>query len=204
MLKQEDRLYQVPYPILGLTGGIASGKSTVANDMREKGILVVSADELVKEIYQKKESIEFIKSLDEKFVVEGMIQFQLLRKWAFEDSHHLQTLENYLYPQMKNQFLASLTPQNKSWVVYDVPLLFEKGLDSQIDQTLVISVSSDVQISRLMERDKISKDDALKIIQSQMSIEEKCRRADFIIENNSNKSDLKIEVAEFLRIFKIS
>jgi dephospho-CoA kinase len=92
-----NRLYQIPVPIIGLTGGIGTGKSIVAKIFKERGIAVIDADRLVKNIYQRPETLEFIKTFFPEAIENSTISFSKLREIAFRDPAQRQKIENYLY-----------------------------------------------------------------------------------------------------------
>ena len=186
------RLYEIQVPILGLTGGIATGKSTVANLFKDAGVPVIDADKLVKNVYAKKASVEFIQVNFPEAVTNGEIQFKKLREIAFSKPENQQLLENYIYAHLPEAFKnAFMEFKNPSFIVYDVPLLFEKGLDSKVDTTICTYSPRKTQIERLMKRDQISMDLAEKILSRQIDIEEKKNKSDLVIENTGDTSMLK-------------
>lgn len=184
---QASRLYNIPVPIVALTGGIATGKSTVAQFFRDEGILVIDADKLVKGIYQNKESLDFVSKHFPNSVIDNEIHFKTLRELAFKTPENQSKLEDYIYAQMPMAFTnAYKTFGPHEFIVYDVPLLFEKGLFSKIDVSICVYSPRSVQLKRLMERDSISVDLAETILNKQMDIEEKKNKSDLIIENTSD------------------
>ena len=188
-LNKNNRLYNIDCPIIGLTGGIASGKSTVANFMRQDGLCVIDADSLIKEIYQKDETIKFISSLNPEFIQLNQINFQKLRKSFFNDQELKKKIEYFLYQKLPQAFLAHV-PMEAKVVIYDVPLLFEKHLDKLIDISVVVYAPRETQLKRLVIRDKIDKKLASSILDQQMSIEDKRLSADFVIDNTQNQDYL--------------
>lgn len=194
-----NRLYQIPVPIIGLTGGIGTGKSTVAQLLREKNIPVIDADRLVKNIYQKKETVEFIAKHFPAVIVDGAIDFKRLREIAFVDSQNKKLIEDFIYAFMPLEFKkAYATFLNPSFVVYDVPLLFEKKLNELVDLSVCVYASREIQIERIVLRDKTSREMAEKILLHQMDIEEKKKCADLVIENNDGIDELKKSIEFFL------
>ncbi|RPJ71497.1 MAG: dephospho-CoA kinase [Alphaproteobacteria bacterium] len=196
----ESRLYQIPVPIIGLTGGIGTGKSTVAEILREKNIPVIDADKLVKNIYQKAETLEFIAKHFPRALVEGTINFKNLRETAFLDPLAKKLIEDFIYTYMPEEFKkAYATFSNPQFIVYDVPLLFEKKLNELVDLSVCVYTPRETQIERIIARDKSSRELASKIIDNQMDIEEKKKLSDFVISNTSDLVDLKISVEQFLK-----
>lgn len=188
----ETRLYQIPVPIVGLTGGIATGKSTVAELFRESGFQVIDADKLVKSIYQKKLSLEFIKTHFPSAILANSINFKILRELAFKNPENQLSLETFIYSQMPEAFKDAYNklPQSEV-IIYDVPLLFEKKLNLLIDVSICIYSPKKLQLERLIARDNIDASLAENILSKQIDIEEKKKIADFIIPNITNLSDLK-------------
>lgn len=186
-LDAAKRMHGLSTPIIGLTGGIASGKSTVADILVKKGFCIISADALVKKIYQKPESIAFIaKDYPETMSGPGIIDFKKLRKKFFDNPNVQQKIEQYIYARMKDAFIEELNAaKNPNLVVYDVPLLFEKKLDKLVDVTICVYCPKSQQISRLTARDGIDVKMAESILATQMEIEQKRTQCDFVIENTS-------------------
>jgi len=191
-LDQNSRLYRVPTPIVGLTGGIASGKSTVSQHMLELGLPIICADTIVKEIYRHQDTFDFILQTAPKAITDHKINFQTLRKIFFSTPAIKHTIESYIYPRMESIFLKQLSHyKNPIFVVYDVPLLFEHNLDSKVDITICVSCDQQQQIDRIMSRDKITKEEAQAIIKSQMPLKQKAKMANYVITNDSSLNHLK-------------
>ena len=178
-LKIEQRLYQCPVPIIGLTGGIATGKSFFANYLSQRGLPVISADDLIKNIYDWPETKDWL--LKNNLPSKGT----KLREMVFNDPDLKIKLENYLYPQLPKSFLYFFSRlKNPKVIIYDVPLLFEKKMELLFDQVVLVYASKTEQIKRLMQRDHISNDLALKMLQSQIPIEEKKLKTKWVIDND--------------------
>ena len=157
--------------IIGLTGGIASGKSTVSKYLAEKGFKVYDADRIAKDISEKK-------SVQEEII---------------------STFGNKILDKNGNVDRKKLKE-----IVFDVPLLFESGIDKFCDKILVVISDYEIQLDRIVERDKIDRELAEKIIKSQLSNEERIKKADVVIENNSSLEDLFEKVERFCeRIWKL-
>lgn len=186
------RLYGIPVPIIGLTGGIGSGKSTVAQLFKDVGIPVIDADKLVKSIYEKKSSYDFVYKHFPEATSENVIQFKKLREVAFMNAENQLVLENFIYSQLPDAFKEAYQAQSvHEFVVYDVPLLFEKKLNDKIDTSVCVYAPKNTQIERLVKRDNISLDLSEKILSKQMDIEDKKLKSDLYIENLSDLSLLK-------------
>jgi dephospho-CoA kinase len=199
-LDPNRRLYKLEIPVIGLTGGIASGKSTVSQILREKGLAIVDADRLVKEIYAQPETIEFIKNGFPDVIKDGVIQFPLLRQKVFSDRVVKETVENFIYqrlvPKFKNAFEKFTNPK---LLIYDIPLLFEKNMEGFFDITVLVYAPQKVQVERLIKRDAHSEEMASNILDQQMNIEDKKLKAEFIIDNSGSQANLTGEVDNLLR-----
>ncbi|WP_412470348.1 MULTISPECIES: dephospho-CoA kinase [unclassified Halobacteriovorax] len=195
-LKKDKRLYQMPCPVVGLTGGISTGKSTVSKILHDKGFPIIDADALVKEVYKTKESIDHLKKYYSRVVEEdNSINFKLLREYFFQDIQIQNDIESLIYRQLPEAFLKAFKDLGSPKVViYDVPLLYEKNLDSFIDHKAVVYCPRAKQVERLMARDGIEKDLACKILAKQIDIEEKAKLADTVIDNSGKPEDLNLNM----------
>lgn len=195
-LKKEKRLYEMPCPIVGLTGGIATGKSTVSKVLREKNFPIIDADALVKEVYKSEESLEHLKKYYSQVVNdENEINFKLLREYFFQDIQIQNDIESLIYRQLPEIFVKAYKELGSPKVIiYDVPLLFEKNLAPFIDFKTVVYCPRAKQVERLMARDGIEKDLACKILAKQDDIEEKAKNADFVIDNSGAPEDLTLNL----------
>ncbi len=189
-LEKNQRLHQCPIPIIALTGGIATGKTTTSQLFEKKGIPVINADALIKEIYTQEDSLNFILAEFPEVVIEKKIDFKKLRQKVFNEEANKLKLESFLYKRMPQKFLSEI-PSKKSTIIYDVPLLFEKNLDSLVDVKILVYTSENIQLKRLIKRDGISSDLAQKMLATQSSIEEKKHKVDFIIDNTGKQEELK-------------
>lgn len=195
-LTSENRLYQTDIPIIGLTGGIATGKSQVSKLLAN--LPIIDADKNVKEIYATNESKEFILKHFPQAIVKQDIDFKILRSIVFSDEKAKNHIENYIYSKLPAVFNSHLNKLgNIDFVIYDVPLLFEKGLDKLIDVSVVVYAPENIQKQRLIQRDQISEELAQKIINSQLNIEIKKKKANFVIDNSATLEDLAKNVDQF-------
>lgn len=199
-LTTENRLYHIPLPIIGLTGGIGSGKSSVAKILSDNGFAVIGADNLVKLIYQNRTSQEFIRKNFPTAYENDNINFQTLREIAFSNAENRQALERMIYPQLEAELknaIQKISPAPEV-IFYDVPLLFERGLDNKVDLKVVVYVPRELQRERLIKRDKTPVDLAEKIIDQQWPIERKKSQADYVIDNQGTSEQLVAEVRKFI------
>lgn len=201
-LTHKERCYQSPIPIIGLTGGIASGKSSVTNILRSKKLPVICADELVHQIYKLPESLMFIEENFKEAMVNKVIDFKRLREIFFNQKSAQEKIETFIYSKLPGQFQDSLNKlSNPSFVIYDVPLLFEKDLNNKMDISVLVYCKREQQINRLIKRDNIKKELAEKILSKQLDIEIKKKKADYLIDNSNDLESLEEQVTYFVNKF---
>lgn len=183
--------------IVGLTGGIASGKSTVSNYFREFGAEVLDADVVAKELSEKEENVAKIIEIFGNEILDenGNISRKKMRERAFLEKDKLKQLNELLHPQVIEVFKNKReNTKEDEIVIFDIPLLFEAGMESLCDTVIVVYISKRVQLERMMKRDRYGIDLAERIIESQMSMSDKIDKADIIINNNCTLEDLKNNV----------
>ena len=198
-LSKDQRLYQLDVPVIGLTGGIATGKTTVSQKLQEKGFAVINADHLVKDIYALPETFEFIRNEFPDVIKNEQIQFPLLRQFVFANTENKVKIENFIYARLAQAFNAAFNKfDHPQMIIYDVPLLFEKNLQPLFDMTVLVYAPREIQQTRLMKRDNVLEEMAETMLNSQMDIEEKKAKADFIIDNSKSESELAEEINRLL------
>jgi dephospho-CoA kinase len=177
--------------IIGLTGGIASGKSTVSRALRELGAIIIDADEVAHAIIEPGKPAW--KDIVEHFGLgvlnpDQTIDREKLGAIVFNDPEKLQVLNQITHPRVGEQFkqmIKDIKSQQADAVLFiEVPLLYETHMDRICDEVWVVWVDEETQIQRLMKRDGLSREDALKRIDAQMSLDEKAKRADVVIDNS--------------------
>lgn len=181
--------------IFGLTGGIGSGKSTVSRKFAELGAEVFDADIIAKSIL---ESDEIKKEIDEKIEngilnkESNIIDKKRLRKIVFENRDKLEILNQIIHPKVKKRFceIAKKVKDERKMIIFDVPLLFESGLDKICDKVIVVDVDEEIQKKRVMARDSIGVKDVENIISNQMKREERNKRADIVLRNDGDLEEL--------------
>ena len=185
--------------IIGLTGGIASGKSTVSKYLAEKGFNIYDADKIAKDISEKKSvQEEIILTFGNKILDENRnIDRKKLKEIVFEDKEKLKQLNAIIHPKVIDFYKELKEKNTDEIIIFDVPLLFESGIDKFCDKILVVISDYEIQLNRIVERDKIDRELAEKIIKSQLSNEERIKKADVVIENNSSLEDLFEKVERF-------
>jgi len=198
----QTRLYGLDVPIIGITGGIASGKSAVAEILKHHNQFVICADQIIKKIYNKASTLDFIQTHFPAAVdFNGKINFAILRQMAFTQPKTLESLEAFLYPQMKEIFLAEHAAASKHSVIfYDVPLLIEKQMHLVVDQSICVYAPLCLRKERIKKRDRISDEQIEMILKAQMPLEEKKLLCDHIIVNDQNgKEHMEKQVQELLK-----
>ena len=183
--------------VLGLTGGIGSGKSAVSAMFEELGIQVVDADIVAREVVEPG-SVGFTKITahfgDEILTSYGTLDRAKLRAIIFADESQKQWLNNLLHPLIRESMLSQLKQATSNYVILVAPLLFENGLEKYCNHTLLIDVPVDVQITRTTARDNVSVELAKQIIASQMSRADKQQKAGDILDNNRPLEEVKTDV----------
>ena len=189
--------------IIGITGGIASGKSTVTNFLRQKGFQVVDADALVHQL--QKPGCRLFKALVQHFGQEiilenGELNRPLLASLIFSNTEEREWSKQ-IQGEIIREELATLRDQlaqTESIFFMDIPLLFEQDYSAWFDETWLVYVEPDVQMERLMKRDQLSKDLAISRLSAQWPLEEKKGLASQVIDNNGNQDLLLTQVSILL------
>lgn len=191
-----------PMKWVGLTGGIASGKTTTANLFRELRVPVVDADQLAHQALRRSQDkiVTYFgrEILDDK----GEINRKALGDKVFSDPKRLKQLENLIHPFVKKQSAEKrklFESAGKELAIYDVPLLFENNMKDQFDQVILVYIPEDVSKQRLIERSGLSEKEVEARIKSQMDIEKKKEMADVVFDNQGDIDALRAQVAEFYK-----
>lgn len=192
---------------IGLTGGIASGKSTVAKFLEELGICVIYADKLAHEVFEinNPNYIKIKNTFSDCLDAQGNFDRKKIANHVFKDVKLLKILESIVHPHVQSrvaQEKSKLISKGVQVAVYEVPLLFEKKLEKNFDRILLVYVSNQVQLERLINRNNLSREEAEGRISAQVSLDEKLKRADDIINNDGSVEDLKIKVEDWLSFIK--
>jgi dephospho-CoA kinase len=181
--------------VVGLTGGIATGKSTFAAALRARGVPVVDADALARAVVEPGTPAlgEIVRAFGEEMLGEGgALDRKRLGAVVFADPEARRRLEDITHPAIRRAMLdetARLAAEGHELVFYDAPLLFEVGLDGALDSVVVVWAPRDVQRARVVRRDGISHAEADARLAAQLPIDEKALRADFVVEN-ADEDDL--------------
>lgn len=187
--------------IIGLTGGIATGKSTVSNILKKLNIKVIDADKIAHNVLKYGDVREQIKdSFGNKVTNEhGEIDRKQLGKIVFEDNEKLRKLESITHPKIFEIIDYKLKKTEAELVVLDAPLLFETSLDEKVDETWVVYASKEIQIKRLKKRDNLKKEEALDRINAQIDLNKKVKKADVVIKNEGSLKELENKVKKLIK-----
>lgn len=183
--------------IIGLTGGIASGKTTVASILSEFGAIILDADKVAREVVEpgKPAWQEICKIFGDKVILtDGNINRKYLGDLIFNDPEKRDVLNSIIHPKVIDEMEKRLNycrQVGEPLVFLEVPLLLETGMDSMVDEVWLVKIDVETQIKRLIKRDKLSRGQAIKRIESQMPIEDKIKRADIIIDGQLEFNKLK-------------
>ena len=189
--------------IIGITGGIASGKSTVTNFLRQKGFQVVDADAVVHQLQKPGGRLfeALVQHFGQEIILEnGELNRPLLASLIFSNTEEREWSKQ-IQGEIIREELATLRDQfaqTESIFFMDIPLLFEQDYSSWFNETWLVYVESDVQMERLMKRDQLSKDLAISRLSAQWSLEEKKGLASQVIDNNGNQDLLLTQVSILL------
>lgn len=189
-------------PILvGLTGGIGSGKTSVAKIIESRGYPVYYSDIRAKQIANDDVELKshIIALLGEKaYDVQGQYDRKWVGKQVFADNILLDKLNHLIHPAVRKDFELWLSQQNSKIIFKETALLFELNLDKQCDKTLLVTANAHLRIKRVMERDRKTYREVEDIIQKQMPEEDKIKYADFIIYNNGDWEELEAQTLKIL------
>lgn len=190
--------------IIGLTGGIGSGKSTVANYMATKGIPVYIADLEAKKIMEDTEVIQEVQKIFNENVIldNGFLDRVKIAQIVFADKERLHALNDLIHPKVKNHFREWLkSHENEKFIIKEVAILFESGGDKECDKVILVTAPLETRIQRTVKRDGVDAEAVKARIKNQLSDEEKMVKSDYIIENISlNETFLQVDgIVEILK-----
>ena len=189
---------------IGLTGGIATGKSTAAKLLRDLGLPVVDADQLAREVVEP--GSEGIKQIQEVFGdsilnEQGGLDRKAMGEIVFKDAEKLERLEGILHPLIESRRAEEkrrMESENVELAFYDVPLLFEVGMEKEFDKIVLIYTDEKTQIERIKERDGLSDEQIRNRLNNQISIEDKREKSDFVVINSGSVAELKNQLMQVL------
>ncbi len=189
---------------IGLTGGIGCGKSYVAKLLNKRGVPVYDSDTEAKQLSNTSKNIrDGLMSLTgiENLYADGVLNRRLLAEFLFASKENARNVEKIIHPAVKADFARWAENQNALFCVIESAILIESGFTDTVDCVVVVDAPLDLRISRCVERDSTTKEKVLERISAQMSQEEKCRIADFVIFND-NVSDLEKQIDDLFVFLK--
>ena len=192
---------------IALTGGIATGKSYVANKLREAGVPMVDADVLAREVVEP--GTPGLAAVRRRFGPDavrrdGTMDRVRIAQIVFKDKRARLDLEAIVHPAVQkavNDFFDSL-PKRTPYAVADIPLLFETAREKQFDAVIVVACPREMQLQRVMERNRLSKEDAERRLAAQLPIEKKLEKATYVIRTDGTFEDSNAQIAALLDTLK--
>ena len=187
--------------VIGLTGGIATGKTTVSNYLKELGYPVIDADVVARQVVEPgTKGLRMITdTFGEKVLTsDGQLDRQQLAQLVFTSSEQLQQLNRILQPIIRELIQELISTSKDSVVVIDVPLLYKQHYEELCDVVMVVSVQPQQQLERLMNRNHLTMDEAKNRVTSQMPLSSKERLADVVIDNNGSVEETRQQVKRWL------
>ena len=186
---------------IGLTGGIASGKTTVCNLFKELSVEIIDADLISHQLSKKGGAAfeEIVEVFEDKIIGhDGELDRKKLRSIVFNDNTKKKMLEKIIHPKVLLSIKEKIEASQADYLIISVPLMIETGMNAMMDRLLLIDCNIETQIERLIKRDQTSREEAISIIESQASIESKRELSDDRIINNKETSieELTVKVKE--------
>ena len=197
--------------IVGLTGGVASGKTAVSRVLREEGAYIIDADQIARELVQPHKPAwnEIIRAFGKEILQEDRsVHRKKLADKIFTDPGQRKVLNQILHPRIKEEItrrareIGQKDPE--AIVVIDAPLLVELGMHHNVDRLIVVTSTQMQQVERLKKRDGRSTEEALGLLSSQMPVEEKAKLADFVVRNEGSLEEMKKRAKEVFKELKQS
>ena len=195
--------------VIGLTGGIATGKSTVSAIFKNAGAVIIDADRIARKVVKRNSPVyrRVVEAFGASVLLpDGEIDRTVLGNIIFNDPRKKQLLNTIVHPHVRKETDRQLKhiEQNNpdAFVILDIPLLFEAGMRKDLSEVIVVFTPAHIQIKRLMERDHISREDAMARIRSQMPIEEKKSLATIVIDNSGTREHTRKQALQIYHRLK--
>lgn len=193
--------------VVGLTGGIASGKTTVLQEFKQLGIPTIDCDILARKAVTKGQPA--LQKISQKFgrVIlkkNGTLHRKKLAKIIFNDDKKRKNLENILHPAILKLLKEKIKLMARPMVIVDIPLLFEAHWTPQVDAIVLVKIPKPLQIQRLMRRNHYSKAQAMERIQTQWPTEKKAKLADYIVDNSKNRKSVSTQIKKILTSLNVN
>lgn len=192
--------------VIGLTGGIATGKSVVLKMIEELAIPVIDSDKIARTIMEPPS--DALDAIEKEFGLEfinndGTLNRKKLGNAVFDDKEKLEKLNSITHPAIRkiiDKFIEKYKNDGEKVCVLDAPVLIEGNFTDMVDYIILTHADENVQMKRLMDRDKLSREESFKRIKSQMPFEEKKKYADYIIDNNKDIEYTRLQLSNILRV----
>ncbi len=191
--------------IVGLTGGIGSGKSTVTKYLLNKGFSIIDADKIAREIVKPNSQLlrDLVACFGESIIMsDGNLDRKKLAGIVFSDSNQKLKLDEIMLKEIVSEILTQIEEykkQDKDIIFIDAPLLFEVGLHKKCDETWVVDADDEIRIQRVIQRDELTRDDVIARINNQMSRTEKNNLASIILDNSTTHENLYEQIERLLK-----
>ncbi|ARU46053.1 dephospho-CoA kinase [Corynebacterium silvaticum] len=187
--------------IVGLTGGIGSGKSTVSKALACKGACIIDADQIAREAVEPGSSVllDLAQAFGDDVVVDGVLDRSLLASRAFVDKEHTQLLNGITHPEIRRRIgerLVQAREEGNRVAVLDHPLLLEQGLAAEVDLVVVVDVPAEIRVQRLVAFRGLQEQDARNRIARQINDAVRLEKADIVIDNSRTLSELEPHIEE--------
>ncbi|OZM57942.1 dephospho-CoA kinase [Lottiidibacillus patelloidae] len=196
--------------IIGITGGIASGKSTVTGMLRNRGYAIIDADIVAREVVEPGEEAYnlIVNHFGRKIIGENsFLDRQLLGEIIFNDQKEREVLNSIVHPAVRlrmNDKKDMYISEGRNTVIFDIPLLFESKLQYLVEKTILVYVNAETQLQRLMKRNEFSEQEAVARIRSQMPLDDKRPLADIIINNNGTVGETEEQLEKIIINWNLS
>jgi dephospho-CoA kinase len=197
--------------IVGLTGGIATGKSLVASYLADHGAIIIDADKIAHDVVARGKPAweEIVRTFGKEFLLpDGEIDRKALGKIIFADPARRNMLNHIVHPRVFEEISRAIAATIDAHgaldpvIILDVPLLFESKMDVELPEVIVVFAPVETQLKRLMARDNSPEEDALARIRSQLPITEKKDKADYVIDNSGSIDNTREQTAALFAILK--
>ncbi|VEF47351.1 dephospho-CoA kinase [Bacillus freudenreichii] len=195
--------------IVGLTGGIASGKSTVSKLLEKRGFTIVDADIAARKVVEPGESAysEIVEAFGKGILLkDGTLDRGKLGSIVFQDEEERKKLNGIVHPAVRKkmkEWQEDAIKKGKQTVVLDIPLLYESKLTHLVEKVIVVYVNEETQLKRLMERNDFTEDEAKSRISSQMPLREKLELADAVLDNNGTIEGTEKQLNQLIKKWKM-
>lgn len=195
--------------IVGLTGSIGTGKSTITNRLKQLNIPVVDADLIAREVVEPGEPAykEIIETFGEDILHENKkLNREKLGYIVFSDEGKRKQLNSIIHPAIRQEMIAqrdAYVAQEVPCVVLDIPLLYESDLNHFVEKVIVVATERSIQLERILKRDEIDKEEALRRMNSQIDVAKKVEWADAVIDNNGTIAESEAQLEAILRKWQV-